>query len=117
MPTSNTLSSCPVWPTRVPQNGSPNANKLTAVLGLLLLTTTAGIAQLSSGNQNDTFLPGPVQNVSTVPANGDQNPYGVVFIPDDFPIGAGPLKHGDILVSNFNNFKNLQGTGTTIVRI
>jgi hypothetical protein len=29
----------------------------------------------------------------------------------------GPLKRGDILVSNFNNSKNLQGTGTTIVRI
>jgi hypothetical protein len=34
-----------------------------------------------------------------------------------FQTGSGPLKHGDILVSNFNNSKNLQGTGTTIVRV
>jgi hypothetical protein len=54
--------------------------------------------------------------VSTVPSNGDQNPYGVAFVPDDFAEG-GPLEPGDILVSNFNNSKNLQGTGTTIDRI
>jgi hypothetical protein len=45
------------------------------------------------------------------------NPYGVAFIPDDFQSGSGPLKRGDILVSNFNNSGNLQGLGTTIVRI
>jgi hypothetical protein len=49
--------------------------------------------------------------------NGDVNPYGVVFIPPGFQSASGPLKQGDILVSNFNNSKNLQGTGTTIVRI
>jgi hypothetical protein len=63
------------------------------------------------------FLPSP-QNVSTVPPNGDQNPYGVAFVPHDFPNNTGgPLKPGDILVSNFNNSANQQGTGTTIVRI
>jgi hypothetical protein len=56
-----------------------------------------------------------MQAVSTVPANGDQNPYGVAFVPQGFPSG-GPLQPGDILVSNFNNSANLQGTGTTIVR-
>jgi hypothetical protein len=54
--------------------------------------------------------------VSTVPSNGDGNPYGVAFVPPDFAEG-GPLETGDILVSNFNNGQNLQGTGTTIVRI
>ena len=54
--------------------------------------------------------------VSTVPANGDVNPYGVAFVPNGFREG-GPLEPGDILVSNFNNSANLQGTGTTIVRI
>ena len=66
------------------------------------------------------FLPSP-QDVSTVPSNGDQNPYGVAFVPHDFPNNTGgPLQPGDILVSNFNNSTmngNLQGTGTTIVRI
>ena len=50
---------------------------------------------------------------STVPSNGDQNPYGVANVP--FSIGA--LARGDTLVSNFNASSNLQGTGTTIVEV
>jgi DNA-binding beta-propeller fold protein YncE len=53
---------------------------------------------------------------STMPADGDQNPYGVAFVPAGFPQG-GKTHAGDILVSNFNNSNNLQGTGTTIVSI
>ncbi len=61
------------------------------------------------------FLPDQMI-VSTVPPNGDVNPYGVAFVPQGFPNG-GPLQPGDILVSNFNNSMNLQGTGTTIMRV
>src|SRR5690348_1717114 len=50
---------------------------------------------------------------STVPPNGDLNPYGVAVV----PMSMGSLVRGDILVSNFNNAQNLQGTGTTIVEI
>src|SRR5579872_4011885 len=50
---------------------------------------------------------------STVPANGDINPYGVARVEDT----KGNLHAGSILVSNFNNSANLQGTGTTIVQI
>jgi uncharacterized protein (TIGR03118 family) len=57
------------------------------------------------------------QTVSTVPANGDVNPYGLAFVPLGFQSGSGPLHQGDLLVSNFNNMGNTQGTGTTIVRI
>jgi hypothetical protein len=57
----------------------------------------------------------PVQT-STIPANGDLNPYGVAFVPANFPSG-GPLAPGDILVSNFNGKSNVQGTGKTIVSI
>ncbi|HUK91566.1 MAG TPA: hypothetical protein VLZ81_14280 [Blastocatellia bacterium] len=53
---------------------------------------------------------------TTVPGNGDLNPYGVAFVPSGFHTG-GVLNPGDILVSNFNNSNNAQGTGTTIVRI
>jgi hypothetical protein len=60
------------------------------------------------------FLPAQVRPVSTVPSNGDVNPYGVAFVPRNFPTG-GAIHPGDILVSNFNNSLNLQGTGTTIV--
>ena len=59
----------------------------------------------------------PNVSVSTVPpANGDLNPYGVAFVPREFPRG-GPLHPGDVLVSNFNDSNNSQGTGTTIVSI
>src|SRR5215475_15967387 len=53
------------------------------------------------------------QIASTVPANGDVNPYGVAVV----PTSTGSLVKGDVLVSNFNNSGNLQGTGTTIVQI
>jgi len=50
---------------------------------------------------------------STVPANGDLNPYGVWIVRDSI----GRLHRGNILVSNFNNKNNLEGTGSTIVQI
>ena len=50
---------------------------------------------------------------STVPANGDVNPYGVATV----PFSAGSLVRGDTLVSNFNASTNTQGTGTTIVEV
>jgi hypothetical protein len=49
---------------------------------------------------------------STVPANGDVNPYGIVNVRRSI----GSLVRGDLLISNFNNAENLQGTGTTIVQ-
>lgn len=50
---------------------------------------------------------------STVPANGDVNPYGVAVVQHS----QGKLHGGDVLVSNFNDAKNVQGTGTTIVQV
>jgi hypothetical protein len=48
---------------------------------------------------------------STVTDNGDLNPYAVVIA----PVSAGKVAKDDVLVDNFNNISNLQGTGTTIV--
>jgi hypothetical protein len=50
---------------------------------------------------------------STVPSNGDQNPYAVVVA----PITSGKIRQGDVMVDNFNDKNNLQGLGTTIVSI
>lgn len=50
---------------------------------------------------------------STVPASGDVNPYGVAIVPRSI----GTLVRGNVLVSNFNNSGNLQGTGTTIMQV
>jgi hypothetical protein len=82
--------------------------------GAMLIFSAATLSgQVSDDHQ--PFLPNPVRSVSTVPANGDVNPYGVAFVPTHLTMGM--LHPGDILVSNFNNSKNLQGTGTTIVRV
>jgi hypothetical protein len=53
------------------------------------------------------------QVASTVPANGDVNPYGVAVV----PASAGQLVAGDTLVSNYNSKSNVQGTGTTLVQV
>jgi len=58
----------------------------------------------------------PTLSVSTVPSNGDLHPYGVAFVPHGFPAG-GSLDVGDVIISNFNDSANVQGTGTTIVSI
>jgi len=82
-----------------------------AVISCFLCT-----AVLMADDDKDAFLPSQVRAVSTVPGNGDVNPYGVAFVPPGFPTG-GTISPGDILVSNFNNSSNLQGTGTTIVDV
>jgi hypothetical protein len=48
---------------------------------------------------------------STIADNGDLNPYAVVVA----PASVGKIQKGDVLVDNFNNQSNLQGTGGTIV--
>src|SRR5579864_1575586 len=83
-----------------------------SLLGLSLLALWATPTPAQTGR----FLPLPATSATTVPATGDVNPYGIAFVPPDFPTG-GPLMPGDTLVSNFNNKANLQGTGSTIVRI
>jgi len=54
---------------------------------------------------------------STVPVNGDVNPYGIVFV----PTSVGKLQAGQMLISNFNAKEGAkesgQGTGTTIVEV
>ncbi|WP_316524293.1 hypothetical protein [Kitasatospora brasiliensis] len=50
---------------------------------------------------------------STVPGNGDVNPYGTFTIQES----TGDLHRVNVLISNFNNAANLQGLGTTLVQI
>jgi len=47
------------------------------------------------------------------PAKGDQNPYGVALVSRS----VGALVRGDVLVSNFNNGQNQQGTGASIMEV
>jgi hypothetical protein len=87
---------------------------------LLAMSAIAGLgaAPVLAANPDLVYLP-PIGNpviANTKPVNGDVNPYGVAFIPAGFPAG-GLLVSTDILVSNFNNKANLQGTGTTIIQV
>jgi len=85
-------------------------------LGRVILTATLSLwAALAPASEADNaFIPRMV-NTSTIPSIGDLNPYGVAFVPEQFPEG-GVIAAGDVLVSNFNNSANVQGTGTTIVQ-
>ena len=102
----------------------------TAMIGLGLAATACSSTPASSPAGSNTTsakptsspqpvasflgqLHGLTQVASTVPANGDVNPYGVAVV----PASGGRLTAGDILVSNFNDKANVQGTGTTIVQV
>ena len=85
-----------------------------------LTVSVASVVVADDGGGGGNILPPPnpaILSVSTVPPNGDVNPYGVAFVPRGFNSGSGPLNPGDILVSNFNDSSNVQGTGSTIVQI
>jgi hypothetical protein len=75
-----------------------------------LIVAGAVVAQAQASNTNGTQIS---VVASTVPTNGDVNPYGIARIPKT----SGALLEGNFLISNFNSSANLQGTGTTIVQI
>jgi sugar lactone lactonase YvrE len=88
------------------------AATLTLAGGVVALVLVLAPAATAAG----PFI-GPFNNVqtlsSTLPKNRDVNPYGVAVVPTTI----GRLTAGDVLVSNFNDHRNLQGTGTTIVDV
>ncbi len=83
-----------------------------ASIGVGGIAMAAG-ARTSSGSPFLSSLGTSRQVASTVPANGDINPYGIVVVPTT----VGRLIKGDTLVSNFNDKANVQGTGKTIVEV
>jgi hypothetical protein len=84
--------------------------------GLKTLSLCTVALLLPAGSRAASFI-GQLHNNTqisfTIPANGDLNPYGVAIVPRS----TGALEQNNVLVSNFNNAKNQQGTGTTIVAI
>jgi hypothetical protein len=93
-----------------------SAATMAAIVTIAVGLLTASGALAASANASTTFI-GPVTHTkviaSTTPANGDVNPYGVAVVPRS----TGRLSRGDVLVSNFNDGANAQGTGTTIVQV
>jgi hypothetical protein len=94
-----------------------NVRCLPAVVGVIAATITLAVAGVATGATPSAGFVARFNHVqtlgSTVPKSGGVNPYGIAVV----PASKGSLKAGDILVSNFNNKKNLQGTGTTIMQI
>jgi hypothetical protein len=91
-----------------------------ALAGFVAATSLAFASGAAAGDNRSRpvdrvrpFLPDMITS-STIPKNGDLNPYGVAIVPRGFPSG-GKVAPGDVLVSNFNDKKNEQGTGTTII--
>ena len=82
-----------------------------------LLALSAVISTGSSLAGDEHLVLPPLKTISTiastVPGNGDINPYGMAQVKHT----TGNLRAGHILVSNFNNSGNAQGTGTTIVDV
>jgi hypothetical protein len=76
-------------------------------------TLSAGVALAQAEPFLKPFKANPPAIATTVPHNGDVNPYGIVVVPRS----VGSLHHGALLISNFNAKSNSQGTGTTIVQI
>jgi hypothetical protein len=79
-----------------------------------LLVIAAGGANLAQADTPQGMLEvihKHILRTSTVTDNGDLNPYAVIVA----PVSAGKIQKDDVLVDNFNNLSNLQGTGTTIV--
>ncbi|MGF6918854.1 hypothetical protein OKW28_003027 [Paraburkholderia sp. 40] len=92
--------------------------KLAARAARALLAAMAGAAALTMAASAQAEPQGFLETIkhhttliNTVPDNGDQNPYALVVA----PVSAGTVKKGDVLVGNFNNSTNLQGTGSTII--
>ena len=90
--------------------------------GCALLALSAVISTGSSLASDEHLVLPRLKTISTiastVPGNGDVNPYGMAQVKRT----TGNLRAGHILVSNFNNAPtaqggNLQGTGTTIVDV
>ncbi|MBV8653028.1 MAG: hypothetical protein JO255_16300, partial [Alphaproteobacteria bacterium] len=85
-----------------------------AASALLIAAATGLAAGTAQAAEQKGFLETVHKHVtltSSVPENGDQNPYAIVVA----PVSAGIIQKDDVLVDNFNDSTNLQGTGTTII--
>jgi hypothetical protein len=91
-------------------------HRLLPILVSIVSIECVGVAQRTFFPSNSILDSLQSITASTVPSNGDLNPYGVAFVPREFPSG-GTIGPGDVLVANFNNSDDTQGTGTTIVAI
>jgi hypothetical protein len=87
---------------------------------VLAVAATALVGAVSAAAGGNAFI-AKFHKINTLastvptagPAMGDQNPYGVAVVPRS----VGTLVKGEVLVSNFNDGQNAQGTGQSIVEV
>jgi hypothetical protein len=99
--------------TTIPGQSRTRRGRKQAAFGSVLAVALLGLVPFGAATAAPPTPAAPRMVASTVPANGDQNPYGVAVVPQS----SGRLVQGDVLVSNFNNKKNQPGMGTTILQI
>lgn len=101
----------------------PTAGFATAcvtALAVAFIGSAQANAPTTKGSASTSFIAG-LNTITTLssavptsgPAKGDENPYGVAVVSKS----KGSLVRGSVLVSNFNNAQNQQGTGSSIVEI
>src|SRR5476649_2391019 len=94
----------------------PRCTPIRAAATLVIVATSAGAfhGRTAQAQENRAFLETVRKHTTlttTVPDNGDQNPYAIVVA----PVSVGKVQKDDVLIDNFNNLSNLQGLGTTII--
>jgi hypothetical protein len=90
-------------------------SRLTPFAALAALVTALGVSAAPAGADDQKgFLENIHRHVTlttTIAGNGDLNPYAIVVA----PVSSGLIHKDDVLIDNFNDISNLQGTGTTIL--
>jgi hypothetical protein len=95
------------------RDSQPGSVRIATVMAALILALAMPTGPASADDPRG-FLETVKKHVtltSTVPENGDQNPYALVVA----PVSIGKIQKDDVLIDNFNDLSNLQGLGTTIV--
>jgi hypothetical protein len=91
---------------------------VTAAVAVLAAGVAALAGAASAAARPFILRPATIRTVASAvprqgPEAGDVNPYGVAVVSRS----TGRLVRGNVLVSNFNNAANQQGTGSTIVSV
>lgn len=97
--------------------GGSNSSSSSATARSTAASTATAATQTTAASTGSAPFLASLKSVSTVastvPQNGDINPYGIVML----TTSTGKLVKGNMLISNFNDKANNQGTGTTVVQL
>jgi hypothetical protein len=83
------------------------------------LVDTDNLRSVLDADDSNPILPLLTQNltIGSTSVKGELNPYGLDVAKSDSPPISPIIKAGDLVICNFNNKKNIQGTGSTILAL